>query len=131
MAPKFAKAEVDHVKTEEQSPKIGSFQFALNEAKRRAKEANPRKQLSFEITPPVSVKEERVNKPSINAYAGLTAAKKRKHDDIVTETAMSPVQRSDGSGHTSPDLTPTEDGSKRPFAPPKKARGVPAKYDEM
>lgn len=116
-------AGVKHVKTEEQSPQIGSFRFALEEARRRAREANSKKELPREA-------KSHAARPG-NAYTGLKPARKRKHGETITGKT-SPVQRSsESSSVSSPYITPTEEGNKRPFAPPKKLKRAPAKYDEM
>lgn len=131
------------VKNEETNPQIGSFQFALEEAKRRARAANATKELALESKPQVAesnkvghgsaanVGKPNTNAPNANVYAGLTSGKKRKHEEVVMEKAASPAQCSDNSALTSPRLTPIDEGSKRPFAPPKKAKRAPTKYDEM
>ena len=131
------------VKNEETNPQIGSFQFALEEAKRRARAANATKELALESKPQVAVSNKvghgnaaNVGKPNAIApnasvYTGLISGKKRRHGEAVMEKAVSPAQRSDDSTITPPLLTPIDEGSKRPFAPPKKAKRAPTKYDEM
>lgn len=193
------------VKKEEQSPRIGTFEFALAEAKKRAWAANPIKKLPPEennqaSTPVIaeqvkamSGKDPGDKPPHANKYGGLTAAKKRKCEETATTNAVSPATRSedsssissplltpteevkamsgkepddkpthankyglllaatkrkrektatadaaslaprseDSSSVSSPLPTPTEESSNRPFAPPKKAKRVPTKYDDM
>lgn len=132
------------VKKEEQSPRIGTFEFALAEAKRRAWAANPSRKLPLEkkdqASTPVIAEQVKVTRgeepadkpPHANKYGGLTAAKKRKREVTATTNAPSPAPRSeDSSSVSSPLPTPTEEGSNRPFAPPKKAKRAPTKYDDM
>jgi hypothetical protein len=108
---------------------VGSFQFALEEAKRRARMANLKRELPPEVNPQtaisakvVNVNTTKENPRNHNKYAKLKPAKKRNFEETFTERRVLPMQRPDGSSLSSPPLTPTEKGSKRPFVPAKRPR---------
>ena len=133
-------ADVDHVKIEKKTSQIGSFQSALEEAKRRAREAKPKKAVPREDSHEENTrlgnagdvtvrngKPVETDPPTTKVYTGLKPARKNKYAETVTGKRTS----SDSSGVSSPHLTLTDEGSTRPFAPAKKPKRTPAKYDEM
>ena len=136
--------ELNNIKIKEPSMQVRDFKLALEHAKMKASDANPRKQLPLKVdlkeevhgivtgneTPDSKIQYDAV--PTGNVYAGLTSATKRKRSEIITTNKTSPSQRSsDSSTVSSPHLTPTGESSKRPFAPAKKGKRAPTKYDEM